>query len=122
MGAVVTERYSPIHSYRKFKVILFAAIFKSSCPSSSFFCDLLNRDFYVTCRTDRTLQAEDFHTADDALSERTISPMPAIEQTSLNQHHTVKPVPLPAEYNLPPAEAHAMVESDILPPPNSSLN
>jgi hypothetical protein len=76
---------------------------------------------YVTCRTDRTLQAEDFHTADDALSERTISPMPVIEQAPLNQHHTVKPVPLPAEYNVPPAEARAKVESDILPSPGSSL-
>lgn len=72
-----------------------------------------NRGFYVTCRTDKTLQNEEYHTAEDeeCLSEGTVSPV--------NEPHTVRPV----DYDVPPTETHAKVESEhILPPPSSSLN
>merc|ERR1712110_1208508 len=56
-----------------------------------------NSEDYVTCRTDKTLQAEDFQTADDDYfdSDRVTTP-------TQQEQHTVAPVPIPAEYSLPP--------------------
>ena len=57
------------------------------------------------------------------MSERTVSPQEFVHEKSSEvvSPTIVKPVPLPAEYDVPPKEPQAQVQSEVLPPPDSSL-